>query len=319
MKTPANLCFGAPLLDRAEPLRNDPVVLEELSTSTDARFVVLWRGQVLSTDRGVSFLGGDDPFLRHCSADQIFLGRHDGIAYFAATLDDWSPESEATSGDALGFGAGITPHPLLPQVDGFAELRSLMANLSPLDAESTAVARALTEWHRSHKFCARCGAPSSFVAAGWRRDCPACQSQHFPRTDPVVIMVVTHGNETLIGRSHPWPERMYSCLAGFVEPGETIEAAVRREVFEETGVSVGEVSYVASQPWPFPMSLMIGCHAKAKSKELTVDERELEDALWISREALARCFHDEDSAIRPPREGSIASFLLTNWVAGTLW
>jgi NAD+ diphosphatase len=154
--------------------------------------------------------------------------------------------------------------------------------------------------------------------AGWQRDCPACGGHHFPRTDPVVIMLITHGNDVLLGRSPGWPEGMYSLLAGFIEPGETIEAAVRREVFEEAGIRVGEVGYLASQPWPFPASLMFGCRGAALDRDITIDPKEIENAQWVSKERLARIFANEDPEIRPARNGAIAHFILWNWLADRL-
>ncbi|MEO0917723.1 MAG: NAD(+) diphosphatase, partial [Pseudomonadota bacterium] len=159
---------------------------------------------------------------------------------------------------------------------------------------------------------------SMMAMAGWQRDCPACGHHHFPRTDPVVIMLITHGNAVLVGRSPGWPEGMYSLLAGFVEPGETVEAAVRREVFEEVGVRVGPVRYLASQPWPFPASLMLGCAGDALSTDLTLDPNEIEDALWVSREEMAKAFSGTHPTILPARKGAIAHFLLRAWLADRL-
>lgn len=203
-------------------------------------------------------------------------------------------------------------------VDGgdLADLREQLHALSPRDAELAATARALLAWHDSHRFCAACGAPSRMVDSGWRRVCDTCGASHFPRTDPVVIMLITHGEDVLVGRSPGWPERMYSLLAGFVEPGETVENAVRRETMEEAGISVGAVSYLASQPWPFPASLMLGCRAEALSRDITLDPAELEDALWISREDLAQVFADQHPDIRRPRRAAIAGSLMWNYLAG---
>ncbi|HIF76500.1 MAG TPA: NAD(+) diphosphatase, partial [Sulfitobacter sp.] len=145
-----------------------------------------------------------------------------------------------------------------------------------------------------------------------------CGGAHFPRTDPVVIMLITHGNSVLMGRSPGWPEGMYSLLAGFVEPGETVEAAVRREVFEEAGVQVGAVSYLSSQPWPFPASLMLGCAGEALSRDLTIDPVEIEDALWVTREEMMDVFAGSHPRLLPARRGAIAHFLLENWLADTL-
>jgi NAD+ diphosphatase len=154
--------------------------------------------------------------------------------------------------------------------------------------------------------------------AGWRRACPACGAQHFPRTDPVVIMLVLHGNAVLLGRSPAWPEGMYSLLAGFMEPGESIEAAVRRETREETGVPVGDVDYLSSQPWPFPSSLMLGCRGMALSRTIERDATEIEDALWLSREDTLAAMDGRLPGIRPARHGSIARFLLDRWLADRL-
>jgi NAD+ diphosphatase len=149
-----------------------------------------------------------------------------------------------------------------------------------------ASAKSLLDWHRRHRFCARCGSPTAAAQAGYRRDCAACGAQHFPRTDPVVIMLVADGDHCLLGRQAHFAPGMYSCLAGFLEPGETIEDAVRRETLEEAGIRVGRVAYASSQPWPFPSSLMIGCVAEALSREITIDRSELEDARWFHRDEI---------------------------------
>ena len=154
-------------------------------------------------------------------------------------------------------------------------------HLAPL-----AEAKALLGWHARHRFCPNCGAPTNLVQGGWRRDCPACKAEHFPRTDPVVIMLPIAGERCVLGRSPRFPKTMWSALAGFIEPGESIEEAVRREVQEEVGVGCSRVTYYASQPWPFPSSLMIGCHAKALTDEIVIDKSEIEEARWFNREEL---------------------------------
>jgi NAD+ diphosphatase len=153
---------------------------------------------------------------------------------------------------------------------------------------------------------------------GWQRNCPDCGRSHFPRTDPVVIMLITRDDSVLVGRSPGWPEGMYSLLAGFVEPGETMEAAVRREVFEEAGIKVGHVDYLASQPWPFPASLMFGCSGEALSSEITLDPAELEDAMWVTRADMEIVFAGNHPIMKPAREGAIAHFLLDNWLQNSL-
>ena len=168
---------------------------------------------------------------------------------------------------------------------GLSPLRGLMQQ-GVLGREELAIlaqARSLVHWHESHGFCAKCGAASTLAEQGYRRHCETCKADHFPRTDPVVIMAVRHGENLLLGRQANWPVGMYSSLAGFLEPGETIEEAVAREVFEEAGLRVSKVSYVASQPWPFPASLMIGVIAEADDSEIVIDGNELEDARWFSR------------------------------------
>jgi NAD+ diphosphatase len=169
------------------------------------------------------------------------------------------------------------------------DLRSLAtgALVAPEHLPPLAEAKSLLGWHRRHRFCSNCGAPTRLVQAGWRRDCAACGAEHFPRTDPVVIMLAIHDERCLLGRQSRFAKGMWSCLAGFVEPGETIEDAVRRETLEEAGIRCGRVAYFASQPWPFPMSLMIGCHAQALTTDLKVDRSELEDARWFAREEVA--------------------------------
>jgi NAD+ diphosphatase len=181
-----------------------------------------------------------------------------------------------------------------------------------------ATAKAVLHWHRSHGFCAVCGVASEVSQGGWQRTCPACGAHHFPRTDPVVIMLVTRGNSVLLGRSPAWPEGMYSLLAGFVEPGETLEAAVRREVLEEAGVHCGAVSYLASQPWPFPASLMFGARAEALSEAIVLDPEELEHALWVTREEMVTVMAGLHPTIKPARNGAIAHFILVNWLADRL-
>jgi NAD+ diphosphatase len=178
-----------------------------------------------------------------------------------------------------------------------------------------AAAKALLHWHAHHRFCSQCGAPSSVSCAGFRRDCGACGAQHFPRTDPVAIMLVTRGDRCLLGRQARFPAGMYSCLAGFIEPGETIEDAVRRETFEEAGVRVGAVRYLASQPWPFPSSLMIGCVAEGLDDGLTLDRAELEDGRWFSRDEVRLMLeHRHPDGLSTPLPFAIANALIRSFV-----
>jgi NAD+ diphosphatase len=279
---------------------------------------VFWRGKPLIGSKGLIRVDAAHELLQGVATDFVFLGREKEQLIFAAELIDWSP-AELDEDKLNSFiDSSIQPHPLVGGDSGFAELRANMTHLNARDAELAATARAIFNWHQSHKFCAACGQQSNFAMDGWQRNCPECSTPHFPRTDPVVIMLITNGNSVLVGRSPGWPEGMYSLLAGFVEPGETLEAAVRREVLEESGIEVGEVSYLASQPWPFPSSLMFGCAGQAISHEITIDPSEIEDAIWVSKEEMALAFIGEHPKILPARKGAIAHFLLQNWLADTL-
>ncbi len=321
MKIAETVTFGGSGLDRAAELRGDAVAQQVLAASSAAAVLLFWKGKPLIEGEGETALvrlPATHPILRNAAQSRIFLGRDGDVAYFAADLAGWEPEDLDFSTLGTFLDPSRQAHPDLPASQCFAELRVIMTHLAPRDAELAATAKAVMSWHDGHGFCARCGAATVMTMAGWQRDCPACGGHHFPRTDPVVIMLVTRGNSVLLGRSPGWPEGMYSLLAGFVEPGETIEAAVRREVFEEAGVRVGEVGYLASQPWPFPASLMFGCRGQATSDTITVDPNELEDARWVTREDLVQVFAGEHPVIRPARRGAIAHFLMSNWLADRL-
>lgn len=319
MKIAETVTFGGSGLDRAAHLRGDAALMHESLLTGD--ILALWRGKVLVQGESREFLvrlSYGHPALTDSTGEFIFLGLDEGQAVFACDISAWEPPDQ----DLELVGQFIDPseqiHPDLAEGHVFAELRSVMAQLSPRDAELVATAKALFNWHDSHGFCAKCGGKSDMTMAGWQRNCVVCNAPHFPRTDPVVIMLITCGNQLLLGRSPGWPEGMYSTLAGFIEPGETLEAAVRREVLEESGISVGAVTYLASQPWAFPSSLMFGCHGEALSSEITIDPEEIEDAFWINREDLMQVMAGEHPKISAARQGSIAQFLMTNWLADRL-
>ncbi len=299
-------------LDRAALLRTDDTVRRD----SRARCLVFWRGKLLTDAEDRALLCAlDHPALADCRETPMFIGLGADGPRFAADLSLWSPhEDAATIGQFVD--QSRQPHPAFAA--SFTEIRGLMPAFSLLEGEMVATARAVLGWNATHRFCANCGAPSVSEHAGWQRKCPQCGTQHFPRTDPVVIMAITRGDRLLLGRGPTWPERMYSLLAGFVEPGETIEAAVRRETFEETAVKVGAVSYVASQPWPFPMSLMFGCHGEALDEAITIDPVELADARWVSRSDVVDILDGVHPDISAPRRGAIAGALIAAWAAGTL-
>ena len=311
--------LGGGGLDRMAARRG---ATEALLAEPGARVLALWRGRPLVSGTApvrLLTLAPDHALLDEASQFRVLLGRAGAAVVFAADLSGWSPP-EADGAADLGPGRTGADQPApaglgLPDDARFADLRGLLAALSARDGELAATARGILEWHRSHGFCAGCGAPTLAVEGGWQRRCPSCGAAHFPRTDPVVIMLVTQGNSVLLGRSPGWPERMYSTLAGFMEPGETVAGAVRREVDEEAGVPVGRVRMLSSQPWPFPASLMIGCLAEAKARALTLDPVELEDALWLSREEVLAAFAGHHKVVAPPRHGAIARHLLQLWLA----
>jgi NAD+ diphosphatase len=314
MRIAETVTFGGSGLDRAAELRGSA---EALAAAAGARVSLWWRGKPLLQDDALAWIAPGHIALAEAGGQLLFLGRDAAGPLFAADISGWEPPAEDQVQLAQFFDPSEQMHPALPGLR-FAELRGVMARLTPREAECAAMARALFGWHANHRFCARCGAQSLWTQAGWQRDCPSCGAHHFPRTDPVVIMLVTRANKVLLGRSHAWPEGMYSLLAGFIEPGETVEAAVRREVVEETGVTVGAVRYLASQPWPFPASLMLGCQGEATSDTIRLDPAELEDALWVSREEMVDVMAGLHPRIKPARRGAIAHFLIANWLADRL-
>ena len=245
------------------------------------------------------------------------------------TLDEaraFEPLSETVFLGLLGsagrFGVGIAP--------AAAEaLKARSGDLIVTDLRSIAVqglvdnehlppiaeAKAVLNWHLRHRFCPNCGTATQASQGGWRRDCPSCKTEHFPRTDPVVIMLAIDGDRCLLGRSPRFVPTMWSCLAGFMEPGESIEDAVHRETREEAGIACGRVVYFRSQPWPFPSSLMIGCHAEALTHEIVVDRQELEDARWFSRDEIATMLlRQHPGGLTTPPPVAIAHHIIRAWV-----
>jgi len=322
MRLAETVTFGGSGLDRAAEIRGQAEILQAAIAQGQAETILLWRGKPLlegAARARLARLPMDHVVLQDHGRSPLLLGREEsGKLVFVSDISDWVPEEVDEAALGAFFDPSEQQHPMLEESQVFLELRGVMSQVSARDAELAATARAVLGWHRSHRFCAACGAESQMVMAGWQRSCPSCNTQHFPRTDPVVIMLITHGNAVLMGRSHGWPEGMYSLLAGFVEPGECLEAAVRREVFEEAAIKVGEVGYLASQPWPFPSSLMIGCYGRAETDEITIDPSEIEDARWFSREEVLLSFSGDHPTLKAARKGAIAHFLLSNWLADRL-
>jgi NAD+ diphosphatase len=295
VSTPA-IAFAGARLDRADHIRSDPDALAALMD---------WRARLLRLD-GIDPVIDPDGGLEWGTladapegAELVFLGVADGKGCFAAVP------------------------PVGDQRPAFANPRlwQAMAALSPGDLATYGGARSLVDWHARHRFCARCGQPTKLSKGGWQRNCTSesCKGEHFPRVDPVTIMLVEHSGRLLLGRQPRFPPRRFSALAGFVEPGETIEEAVAREVHEEAGIRVNTVTYVASQPWPFPSQLMIGCHSLASDDVITIDKTELDEARWFSREEVAYAMQAvavgaEDGAFIAPPRHAVAHHLLRWWL-----
>jgi NAD+ diphosphatase len=316
MRNAEAVTFAGAALDRASHLRSDAAGQAALAADPRALGLAVWRGKPLFDTEGgarLAWLPLESEVFAGASP-RVFLGIEDGTPRFAFAVRDWQ-ETAAPHGFV---DEAREAHPSLPERFRFGDLRALMGQLGPVDAGDAAAAKGILGWHATHRFCANCGAPSEVTDAGWRRACPTCGAQHFPRTDPVVIMLILHGNSVLLGRQPSWPPGMYSLLAGFMEPGESIEAAVRREVFEEAGVPIGQVDYLSSQPWPFPSSLMLGCRGTALAREIHRDPTELEDVRWVSREGVVAALTGADPDLRPARRGSIARFLIERWLADSL-
>lgn len=276
-------------LDRADHLRLDPGRIAAMMARDDARLLALETLDPLLDGEGRlrwSPLAG-------APGELLFLGLEGGAPLFAPLLRT----------EALGQRAW--------------SVFRLLAVMSPRDAAIWGAARSLNEWHNRHRHCGICGTPTDAYRAGWGRKCSGCGAEHFPRVDPVVIMLAEHDGRVLLGRQPQYPAGRYSALAGFVEPGESIEEAVARELMEEAGVTVGDVRYVASQPWPFPGSLMIACIGRAESDEIVLDANELQDAFWCDRAGVAAALAGDPGApFQAPPPFAIANTLLTRWCAG---
>jgi NAD+ diphosphatase len=281
---------GSPL-DRVDHIRSDLAAYEALVSD--------WRGRLIGLDGLDPMMSPDGALIWHSMAEAaegaelILLGLRDDKPHFAAVVVQ----------------------------DGPAVMRSpsMFRALSVLPADDAAIygtALSLITWHNHHRFCGRCGGATTLFRAGWGRKCSMCSTEHFPRTDPVVIMLAEFEGKALVGRQSRFPPGNYSALAGFLEPGESIEEAVRRELFEESGIRTGKVRYVASQPWPFGGSqLMIACIAEAEHDRITLDTNELEDAMWVTRdEAMAAMAGDADARFKAPPPFAIAHSLMKAWI-----
>jgi NAD+ diphosphatase len=295
--------FVTHILDRAAHLRGDDARLLTLEGHRDARAYVINRDSLVVKREAAGprvLLGIDEALKFGANPGTVFLGLRDGAPVFGMGISPAAVETLLTREDVT-----------------VTELRGMvMQGVVPAHQLSAiAMAKSLVNWHQRHGYCANCGSRTAMREGGWKRDCPNCKAEHFPRTDPVVIMLVTSGDKVLLGRQKHFPPGMYSCLAGFVEVAETIEDAVRREIFEESGVRCTDVRYYMTQPWPYPSSLMIGCTARATTGDIVVDRTELEDARWFDRrEATLMIKREHPDGLAGPHPFAIAHHLLARWL-----
>jgi NAD+ diphosphatase len=296
--------FAGSRLDRANHRRIDAGWIGARLSDPDTQILPLWNLQPLligsgDTVRAGFFAPGLCEEMAGSDAPCVFLGLDGDRAIFALDI------SAAVEPEREGPLAGIGQ---------FRDLRAAAPLLPPDVIAILGQAKALIDWHQRHGYCPRCGAPTQFMDAGYRRLCTRCGAEHFPRTDPVVIMLAHAGDECLVGRGHQFQPQMFSALAGYVEPCETIEEAVRREILEETAIRTGRVTYYATQPWPFPSSLMIGCFAEALSRDIVIDTKELAAARWVNRKTIRALLAGEIiEGIRVPPPLAIAHHLIRTW------
>ncbi len=295
------IAFADSPLDRADHLRRDPELIRRRH-STGSRILLFAGDRPLTDASGAPFWAPGDA-VESPLKTEVFLGiDRNGRHHYAAQLD----------GEDLGSAALEA----FPEADKFRDARAVAMKLGSGDAWLGVVAHAksLTDWHARHRFCAVCGAPSEAVHGGSERRCPDCGASHFPRTDPVVIMLIEEGDAVLVGRGPKLPPNFYSALAGFVEPGESAEEAVARECAEEAGLNVFDITYVASQPWPWPSSLMMGFMARTTSRDVTLDMDEVDAARWITRDDVRASLAMQTPDLLLPPPIAIARNLIDRWV-----
>jgi NAD+ diphosphatase len=295
--------FAGNPLNRASERRVDAAWLAEKLAASDSLGLALWNGKPLletTKDGGVQIAYLPAKMVEDLAGGPerlLFMGLWKETAVFAVDLET---SADPADGPLQGLGA-------------FEDLRAMALKLPGTDAAILATAKSMFEWRRRHKHCANCGEPTEAVEGGWKRACPACKAEHFPRTDPVVIMLAIHGERCMLGRGATWPKGVFSALAGFLEPGESIEEACARELFEEAGLRATSVRYHSTQPWPYPSSLMIGLIADVDGDQATPDQTELAEVRWFTRAEARDLLEGNIEGLMAPGAMAIAHQLIRTW------
>ena len=301
LTTSNDIPLGSHPVNRAAHHRTDPAWIEAAMQREDVLVFLMQKGAPLAQMSGQNlvWLGPEVARLEGLE-ERVFLGLDKaGAPIFAVSM---APSFKLEGSLLQGSGE-------------FTDMRAAAGGLSPMEANLASTARSLLEWHRSHRFCSKCGAESEIAEAGWKRVCPSCGAEHFPRTDPVAIMPAVKGDKCLLGRQASWPAGFWSALAGFVEPGETVEQAATRELEEEAGIKAdpAKAEYLFCQPWPFPSSLMVGIIVEAETTEVSVEQDELEAARWITREEARQVLAGTHPDIYAPPPMAVAHHILKTW------
>lgn len=301
MTTSNDIPLASHPVDRAAHHRTDPAWLDAAMQRDDVLVFLMQKGQPLvdANGQGLVWLGPEVARLEP-QRERLFLG----VDKAGAPIFGINMGSEFKLAGSLLEGSGE-----------FIDMRGAASSLPPMQANLASTARSILEWHRSHRFCSKCGSESDVAEAGWKRVCPSCGAEHFPRTDPVAIMLAVSGDKCLLGRQAAWPAGFWSALAGFVEPGETVEQAATRELEEEAGIKADptKAEYLFCQPWPFPSSLMVGIIVEAETTEISVEQDELEAARWITREEARQVLAGTHPDIYAPPPMAVAHHILKTW------
>lgn len=301
MTTSNDIPLASHPVDRAAHHRTDPAWLDAAMQRDDVLVFLMQKGQPLvdANGQGLVWLGPEVARLEP-QRERLFLG----VDKAGAPIFGINMGSEFKLAGSLLEGSGE-----------FIDMRGAASSLPPMQANLASTARSILEWHRSHRFCSKCGSESDVAEAGWKRVCPSCSAEHFPRTDPVAIMLAVSGDKCLLGRQAAWPAGFWSALAGFVEPGETVEQAATRELEEEAGIKAdpAKAEYLFCQPWPFPSSLMVGIIVEAETTEISVEQDELEAARWITREEARQVLAGTHPDIYAPPPMAVAHHILKTW------